>query len=133
MKKYIILFMLSLYISPAFANTFFEPQWNEFCPSQYANLDLEKDYILAEKKYWQQRKKDFNRKLRYCNVLSDNQRGACYDNLRLVESNATSTHLAEVRIKQQEYANAASMTNAFNYQINTMNNLLNNRPYYYGY
>lgn len=128
MKKYLIYLTMLLAITPAFADTYFAPQWNEFCPSQYANLDPEKDYILAEKKYWQQRKKDFDNKLNQCDSLISEEREACYNNLRLIENNATATHLAEVRIKQQDWANATNTMNAVNYHMNTTNNLINN-PY----
>lgn len=121
MKKILIL-ALAIYISCTFAkaNTFFEPQWKEFCPSQYINISLEKNYKLAEKKYWQQRKKDFNIKINQCRRYSDDKRSACHASIREIESNATALHIEEIKIKQQEYANAASMTNAVNYTINSM-------------
>ena len=119
-KLSILTLTIALSCTIARAHTFFEPQWNEFCPNQYANISLEKNYKLAEKKYWQQRKKDFNSKINQCRRYSGDKLSACYASLRQIEGNATALHIEEVRIKQQEYANAASMTNAVNYTINSM-------------
>lgn len=110
---------------PAYSNTYFEPQWNEFCPNQYINLDTEKNYKLAEKKYWQQRKEDFDEKINTCKSLIPEEHSACYNNLRLVESNATATHIQELQYRLQQYNSTANMMNAVNYQMNTMNNLIN--------
>ena len=126
MKKYILVLCTFLIISPVFADVFFEPQWNEFCPNKYANLDPEKDYILADKKYWQQRKKEFDQKVKHCKSLVPEQLAACYENLRQIEGNATATHVEELRLKYEESNAAANMWNATNYQVNTTNYMINN-------
>ena len=130
MKKQISTLLLLCAISPAFAEAYFEPQWNEFCPNQYINLDPEKDYILAEKKYWQQRKKEFDRKVTYCGHLSPLEKENCYNDLRRIEGNASATHIAEVRLQQEQINAAANMTsatantmNAVNYQVNTVRSI----------
>ena len=67
MKKFIVLFSVLLCSTTTlFAETFFEPQWNEFCPKQYINLDESKDYIKPEKSYWANRKREFNQRLQIC-------------------------------------------------------------------
>lgn len=129
MKRLLTATLILLISAPVFANAFFEPQWNEFCPNQYANLDPEKDYILAEKKYWQQRKKDFDKKVSHCNRLVPEMRAACFNDLRQIESNASITHLQEQRLMQEQINASANMMNAANYQLNTINHTL--QPYKY--
>lgn len=129
MKKLFTTTLLLFISAPAFANAFFEPQWNEFCPNQYANLDPEKEYILAEKKYWQQRKKDFDKKVSHCKRLVPEMRAACFNDLRQIESNASITHLQEQRLLQEQINASANMMNAANYQLNTLNHTL--QPYKY--
>lgn len=129
MKRLLTATLILLISAPVFANAFFEPQWNEFCPNQYANLDPEKDYILAEKKYWQQRKKDFDKKVSRCNSLVPEMRAACFNDLRQIESNASITHLQEQRLMQEQINAGANMMNAANYQLNTFNHTL--QPYKY--
>lgn len=72
MKKYILVLCTFLIISPAFADVFFEPQWNEFCPNKYANLDPEKDYILAEKNIGSSVKKNLTKRSNIVKVLFPN-------------------------------------------------------------
>lgn len=126
MKKQIITILLLCSISPVFAEAYFEPQWNEFCPNQYINLDPDKDYILAEKKYWQERKRDFDKKIAHCKSLEDNDKQeACYENIRRIETNASNTHLAELQYKQEVINSSANMTNATTGIINSMNSSVN--------
>lgn len=130
MKQLLIFYLIYLTTIPAYSESYFAPQWNEFCPNQYANLDPEKDYILAEKKYWQQRKKDFDRKVKRCSFISnDFDKEKCYNDLRQIEGNATALHIQEVRIKQEQINGATGMMNAVNYQVNTTTNVLRNQPY----
>jgi len=129
MKKIIIIFLFSTLSAPVFAAAFFEPQWNEFCPNQYINLDPEKEYILAEKKYWQQRKKDFDTKVKHCKTMIPEMRSACFNDLRQIEGNASVTHLQELRLQQEQINAGANMMNASNYQINTFNHIM--QPYKY--
>lgn len=131
MKNVIILLLVLIIPVPVLATAFFEPQWNEFCPNKYINLDPDKEYVLSEKVYWQQRKKDFDKKVGYCKKMIPEQRVDCYNNLRQIESNASATHIQEIKIKQQEYANAANMMNAVNYQTNTMYNIMSQPIYHY--
>ena len=135
MKRLLIIGLIFMNTMPVFAESYFAPQWNEFCPNQYANLDPEKDYILAEKKYWQKRKKDFDRKIKRCNsIINEYEKEKCYNDLRQIEGNATALHIQELRIRQEQLNGATGMMNADNYQVNTTTNVLRNQqPAYIPY
>ena len=99
MKKYTFLLLIILFSNnlQTFANSFFPPEWNEFCPAKYSYLHSEKRYFLKEKIYWQQRKIDFEKKVNYCNKLNKNDKTGCYEEVRKIEKHAT-----EVQLKQDE-------------------------------
>lgn len=85
MIKKCILFMMLFITLPAFA--YFEPEWSEFCPYNYRNIDVNKNYIAPIKKYWQQRRITFEKNLAYCKTLKDSN--ACFQELRKIENEKT--------------------------------------------
>lgn len=91
MKKIFMLSVITSLIAPAFADTVFSPDWKEFCPLQYANIDTQKDYKLTEKQYWANRKLTFEKRVEKCNALNPNQQEACYAKVRELENSANHT------------------------------------------
>lgn len=83
MKK--LLLILVLCTAPALA--YFEPEWSEFCPYGYRNISTSKDYKIPIKKYWQQRRINFEKNKSYCKTVSDVD--ACYAELRRIENEKT--------------------------------------------
>lgn len=108
MKKTILFLMLisAFNVMSATAESFFPPEWNEFCPSRYIYIHPEKKYILNEKKYWQQRKINFEKKVGYCKTLPSSKKEDCYKEVRLMENNAT-----EVQLKQDENDSIKTLRN----------------------
>ena len=98
MKKALILLVLILISSPVLA--YFEPEWSEFCPITYKNIDLTKNYKLPIKKYWQQRRIDFNKNLGYCkSIENEEKRYNCFSELRRIEKEKTNIILNDMRNK----------------------------------
>ena len=108
MKK-ILLIVFVLFSLSVYANSFFEPQWQEFCPSRYANVDSSKWYYTASGKYWAKRRKLFEERLAKCNGLSLELRDACYQSLREIETNATQMYANEKSSKALKYMMINSM------------------------
>lgn len=106
MKKITLLLLIILFSNglQTFASSFFPPEWNEFCPAQYIYLHPEKRYFLKDKIYWQQRRINFDKKVNYCNKLTDKEKTNCYQEIRLMEKNAT-----EVQMKQDENDNIKTL------------------------
>ena len=96
MKKLCILIMI-LISCPVYADSFFEPDWSEFCPNKYIDINENGDYISSTAKYWAERKKLFKQRVAKCRNLDYEQQKWCYSELSTLESNATRTHNDEVR------------------------------------
>lgn len=74
------------------------PKWEEFCESGYENANKTDrqdifdvfSFVKAErakKNYWASRRVSFQKYLNYCeNISDDNDRGACYSELRKIET-----------------------------------------------
>lgn len=90
LKKIFVLFCLL--ISSVCAQNYFEVEWSEFCPQKYANIDSSKWHYTQSGRYWANRKKIFERRLERCNNLAEENRAACYQSLRELETNATQLH-----------------------------------------
>lgn len=102
MKKIFMLSVIASLMAPAFADAVFAPDWKEFCPPQYANIDTQKDYKLAEKQYWANRKLNFEKRIEKCDSLNPNQQEACYAKVRELENSANSTKNEFRSIQLQE-------------------------------
>lgn len=89
MKKIISALVVYFTIMPVFAEVFFEPQWEEFCPKRFVNINPNSWHYTASGKYWAKRKKVFEQRLAKCNSLNEASREACYSNLRDLETSAT--------------------------------------------
>ncbi len=107
-KKYSLLLALFLTL-PTF--TYFEPDWSEFCPPQYVNLSTSKKYFWAEKKYWLNRKVNFEKNKGYCEIQKDKE--DCFAELRQSELNKNKVYFSQIQIDQQR-ANTAIMYNSIN-------------------
>lgn len=103
MKRLLTATLILFISAPAFAEVFFEPQWNEFCPNQYINISTTKEYIMTEKVYWSGRRKNFESRLNKCKSLVPERKEACFANLREMEKNATQTHMDELNVKYIKY------------------------------
>ena len=91
MKK--ILFLLIICLSvPVFAEAFFEPEWSEFAPSRYENINASRWHYTSSGRYWAKRKQQFEKRLQKCNSLSETSREACYKTLREIENNETANY-----------------------------------------
>lgn len=101
MKKLIIsLFFVFLFASVASAEEIqrgsvsqnvFEPQWSDICTySAYWDIDINKDYVKAEKQYWKERRIQFNKEINYCRANSDKiNLSDCYQAIIAVENDRT--------------------------------------------
>lgn len=88
---------ISLFLTlPSFAENFLEPDWSEFCPNKYVNINENRNYFTSTAKYWVERKKIFNKRIAECKNLNHELQGQCYRELRQIETNATKTHSDEI-------------------------------------
>ena len=109
MKKFLLLVLSIILIIPTFADSFFEPEWSEFCPRRYENIDSASWHYTSSGKYWANRRKVFEQRLAKCNSLAQDLRGACYQSLRDIETNATQMHTNERGSKALKYMMINSM------------------------
>lgn len=94
MKRFILILLLFLTLS-TYAETFFEPEWSEFCPKKYSNVSADRWHYTSSGRYWSERRKNFEKRLEKCNTLTPEYREACYKNLREIENNATKIYSSE--------------------------------------
>lgn len=92
MKKILLALLLLFLLSPSFAQAFFEPEWSDFCPKRYTNIDSNKLHLTGSARYWADRKKGFEKRLAKCNNLPSEKREACYDSLRMIENDKTNVY-----------------------------------------
>lgn len=60
-----------------------EPQWREFCPSQYCDADgFQSDEAST---YWYNRRVQFEKSLANCSKHFENHMDYCYDEIRASE------------------------------------------------
>lgn len=92
MKKIILLFLITSFCVPVLAEVFFEPEWSEFCPARYANINESRWHYTSSGRYWAKRKQQFEKRLEKCNSLIDSSKEACYKTLREIENNETASY-----------------------------------------
>lgn len=109
MIKKCIMFLMLCVTLPAFA--YFEPDWSEFCPPKYVNLSTSKNYFWAEKKYWLNRRLNFEKNKNYCETQKNKEN--CFAELRQSELNKNKIYFSQLQIDQQR-ANTAIMNNSIN-------------------
>ena len=65
------------------------PEWKEVAPQPYVNIDLEKNYRLPLKQYWQQRRKTFEFELNNCTthaaIKGEEYLDKCYEGVVKLE------------------------------------------------
>lgn len=103
MKKTLVLLSLITFAAPVFAEAFFAPEWREFSPASYVNLDTEKNYKQESKKYWADRKRTFEKRAEHCNQLPAKSHEACYAEVRKLEykANETCAKFVQQSLQQQ--------------------------------
>lgn len=111
MKRIIAFILTILTVSPVFGEVF-APQWDEFCPPSYVNLDKDKSYFLAEKKYWVARKKVFEDKMIYCEARKDKE--GCYNGLRQQEFNKNNIYFTQQQVVYQREQSIMQLENSMN-------------------
>lgn len=109
MKKFLILLIISIYITPALAEVFFTPEWSEFCPKKYANISTTRWHYTSSGRYWAERRKTFEQRLAKCNSLSAESQEACYKSLRELENNATQNYTNSGNSRALKYMMINSM------------------------
>lgn len=97
MKKIVLFLLTQIFISPIFAEVFFEPEWEDFCPNKYANIDTNKTYITGRARYWAERRKEFEKRLEKCNNVPTEMKNACYSNLRAIENSKSQVYSQDRR------------------------------------
>ena len=97
MKKILLLIVFVTFVLPVFAENFFEPEWSEFAPSQYKEISVSKQYFSPNKRYWAERRKNFEKRLLKCNSYSNDRQTECYNELRNLEMNASMLRAENVR------------------------------------
>ncbi len=112
---------LSVFISftiflllPTYAETFFEPEWSEFCPAKYSNVDTGGHFLSSTAKYWAGRKQMFDKRVAQCKSLESAKQGQCYEELRQLEINATKRHNDEIKTNA---INRASIWGTSSFQL----------------
>lgn len=82
MKKFIIAALFVLLNLPILAVE--APQWSEFCPSQY--LNVQSATFNTDKNYWHNRRLQFENALENCKMKIGTERNYCYTELRDLEN-----------------------------------------------
>ncbi len=88
MKKTLTTLLLLASTTTVFSETFFAPEWNDFAPSNFKNINPEGFHWTASGRYWAERKTKFDNRINQCNSLDGNAKTACYKELRDIEVNA---------------------------------------------
>ena len=109
MKKILVLFVFLFFITPAFADVFFAPEWSEFCPKKYANVSTTRWHYTSSGRYWSERRKVFEQRLEKCNSFTNEAREACYKSLRELENNATQNYTSNGASRALKYMMINSM------------------------
>ena len=130
MKKIAFLLVLFLFVCvQAVVKADELPKFEDFCPYKSCqNLDVNKKYYAPAKKYWVQRKVDFNAQKAECAKLTDPSKlEECYKTLKTNEEELTNKYIA---------ARSASSYSANRYSSyhpvildNTYNSTYNNYTY----
>jgi len=90
-----LLFVMFMFLMPAFAENIMEPQWSEFCPPLYQNAVYkdakENSKRYMENNYWALRRVKFQKSIAECKKIAQNQSelNACFARVANLESNKT--------------------------------------------
>ena len=110
MKKILILALLmapiiSLADEPVLINGVEEPQWKDFAPKAYVNIEEPKGVVgkLNETaKYWYKRKVAFDKAINECRSLSDEEgRFTCYQKVKVKQYQENSDYNARLEAEEQ--------------------------------
>lgn len=100
MKKILCTLVLVLaYTAPAYAEVVLAPQWSEFCPPSF--LTVPSTVKTKDKKYWYERRVQFEASVARCNAYRGADLKECYDQVAQAEHNKNRIWDAKV---QQNYA-----------------------------
>lgn len=131
MKKLAFLLIISLFVlSPSCSQADEVLSFEDFCPYKACqNLDVSKKYYSASKKYWVQRKIDFETKKANCEKIADvNEQKECYQKLKNEENELTNAYIASNSASSySSYSNNTTIQSQnalYNY-----NNTYNNHTY----
>ena len=101
MKK--TLFSIALLVclsSQAFAEVILAPQWSEFCPTTY--LSVPSTSKLKDKKYWYERRVQFEDSIERCSAYSGEDLKSCYAQVKEAELNKNKRWNAKVEQERAE-------------------------------
>lgn len=135
MKKILLVLSIFLFIQPVLAETFFEPQWSEFCPSKYLNAKYRKVNFwnwlifdtwegLKENEYWSLRKQEFSKHINKCNTIEKTEdKGKCFSEARAIEQNKNSTYFVQKTVQlvkdKQSIESINNLNNSIQQSIQT--------------
>ena len=117
MKKILltVLFLFMVMTSAKATTNYFDVTFDEFCPLQaMVNIDTSKDYFWAYKKYWKERKINFEeRKAKCASQETDEQKSECFLQLREYEKNLTQQYLQLQQARAASYSSTQTRANTF--------------------
>lgn len=74
----------------AYAKSVFAPQWSDICPyAAYFSIDVNKNYKKVDKKYWKERRIQFDKEIAACASQKDIPLADCYDSVVALEAERT--------------------------------------------
>ena len=97
MKRFLASVLLSSVILPAIAETqqaqisqnVFAPQWSDVCShTAYWDIDVNKNYKKTEKKYWKERRIQFEKEVLACETRATDLE-SCYQDIISLEASRT--------------------------------------------
>lgn len=101
MKKSLLVTSLVLCFSTAaFADVILAPQWSEFCPPSF--LTVPSTVKTKDKKYWYERRVQFEASLARCNGYRGSDLKMCYDQVSAAEHNKN--RIWDMKIQQDKEA-----------------------------
>lgn len=98
-KNLFALALLVGFTSSVFAEIILAPQWSEFCPPSF--LTVSSTVKTKDKKYWYERRVQFETSLARCNGYTGDDLKSCYEQVRAAEVNKNKVWDMKV---QQNYA-----------------------------
>lgn len=97
MKKTFTFLALLTLLTPAFAENFFIPEWKNFCPISYINIDPNKNYIVPVKRYWALRRQTFESRMEQCQRVPEDKKYSCYAQIRELEGSESENYNKQLR------------------------------------
>lgn len=121
MKKILVLTILLIAGSLAYADIIPTPEWSEFCPVEYINAKPSRWSKNTD--YWYTRRTQFDASISRCSNYTGNDLRTCYEHIRTAEQNKNKVW--QERLEQQRIENERS-TEMYNRMqtINTINHLI---------